>query len=101
MPGYSEIGICNLALRRIGVRKVITDLGGESEEEIAANACYDHARDTVLDMFPWPFAMKYVMLDLVEDFSEDTSDEIHEWGYSYRYPTDCLKLRRIVTGVGR
>jgi len=102
MAGYSVISICNLALRRVGSRKTITDLGSnESEEAIHCNALYAHARDTVLDAFPWPFAMKYATLDLVEDLSEEEDDENRDWNYSYRYPTDCLKVRRIVTSAGR
>ncbi len=43
--------------------------------------------------FNWPFAKKFADLALVEEEPNDG-----EWGYSYRYPSDCLMTRRILTG---
>jgi hypothetical protein len=42
--------------------------------------------------FAWPFCSAIADLGLVE---EDPTDE---WGYSYRYPADCLRIRRILSG---
>src|SRR5690606_28194143 len=39
------------------------------------------------------FATRIVALGLVEE--EPNS----EWGYSYRYPSDCLMVRRFITGI--
>jgi hypothetical protein len=91
MSGYSPVGICNLALRRVGAKRTISALTESSQEAQVCNAMYPHARDTVLDTSPWPFAMRYADLALVEE------DPSNEWAYSYRYPANCLKIRRIVS----
>lgn len=82
-----------MALSHLGHGKELTNV--ETDTESAASACrrfYDDARDAVLADFAWPFASKTVALGLIE---EDPNDE---WGFSYRYPTDCLEARRILSG---
>lgn len=87
--------ICNLALSSLGTGEDIADYATEDSEE--ARACrrfYELARDNVLRDFPWSFATKKgIALNLIE---EDPNDE---WGYSYRYPSDCINLRRILSGM--
>lgn len=97
---YTEVQIANLALARIGHSQRITALASETTP--AARACnlfYEPMRDSVLRDFAWPFASKIEALALVE---QDPNDD---WGYSYRYPTDCIRALRMVTGdrgpVGR
>lgn len=90
----SETEICNLALSHLGVGKEISDLETDRSEE--ASACrrfYDSTVEKALADFPWPFATRFATLALVE---EDPTDE---WAYSYRYPSDCLKIRRILSGA--
>jgi len=41
---------------------------------------------------PWPWATRFAELAFVEE------DPTEEWAYSYRYPTDCLTIRRILSG---
>jgi hypothetical protein len=50
-------------------------------------------RDAVLRDHPWPFAKRRATLALVEE------DPVDEWGYSYRVPSDCVYLRRLVSGT--
>lgn len=86
--------IANLALSHLGVGKEISNLDTDSSSE--GSVCrrfYDTCLEATLRDFPWPFATKIAALGLVE---EDPNDE---WGYSYRYPSDCLKLRRILSGL--
>lgn len=90
----STTAIANLAISHLGIGKEIANLITERSAE--AQACrrfYETARDITLRDFSWPFATKINALGLVE---EDPNDE---WGFSYRYPTDCLKLRRILSGI--
>ena len=90
----SETEICNLALSHLGIAKEIANL--ETENSAEANAMrrfYVTARDETLREFAWPFATKQVALGLVE---EDPTDE---WGFSYRYPSDAVALRRILSGI--
>jgi len=86
--------ICNLAISHLGISKDIANVTTEQTAE--AKACrrfYDIAREAVLKDYNWPFATKIATLNLVE---EDPNDE---WAYSYRYPSDCLYARRILSGV--
>lgn len=85
--------ICNLAISHLGISKDIANVTTEQSAE--AKACrrfLDIARETVLKDYNWPFATKMATLNLVE---EDPNDE---WAYSYRYPSDCLYARRILSG---
>lgn len=90
----SDTEICNMALGHLMVDNDISELS--TERSLEARSCrkyYETVRSQVLRDFPWPFAKRLVTLALVE---EDPSDE---WAYSYRYPSDCLMLRRILSGT--
>jgi len=90
----TSVAICNMALRHAGVSTEIANLETESSE--AANACrrfYEISREAALRDFDWPFATRFVAMALVATNPSD------EWAYAYRYPTDCLKFRRIESGV--
>ena len=90
----STTEICNMALSHLGHGKEINNVDTETSSE--ASACrrfYEIARLTTLRDFPWPFATKIEELSLVEE------DPNAEWGFSYRYPPDCLKFRRILSGT--
>lgn len=83
-----------MATSHLGVGKEIANIDTEQSEE--ASACrrfYDVARKSVLADLDWTFATKFAVLGLVE---EDPSDE---WDFSYRYPSDCITLRRILSGM--
>jgi hypothetical protein len=89
----SEIEICNIALGRIKVSRQIAALDEGSVEADQCARFYANARDNVLVDFAWGFANRYVALGLV---AEDPSPE---WAFAYRYPTDCLRARYLVTGT--
>jgi len=85
-----------LALSHLAVAGVtfeIQDLATESSKE--AQACrrfYAQTRDEVLRDFPWPFATMIDTLALV------ATQPNQEWAYAYRMPSDCLRVRRILSG---
>lgn len=86
--------ICNLALRHLGISKEIANVTTEQSAE--AKACrrfYDDTRKSVLADYSWPFATRIAALNLVE------TDPNEEWNYSYRYPTGCLFIRRVLSGT--
>lgn len=90
----SKTEIANLALSHLGIGVKIANIDTErSEEARAARDYFDISRDAVLRDFDWPFASKIADLALVE------ADPNDEWGYSYQYPSDCIKLRRILSGI--
>src|SRR4051812_32897245 len=89
----TDVGICNMALGHLAVGKAIGALTEASQEARACLRFYEQARDEVLRDFPWPFATTVEALALV------AVQPTTEWGYSYRYPLNCLALRRIPSGV--
>ena len=90
----SDTEIANLALNHLGIGKEIQNLTTDTSDE--ATACrrfYEIARDILFRDFNWPFATKIIALDLIEE------DPNSEWDYSYRYPTDCLRTIKILSGI--
>lgn len=93
----SATEIANLALSHVGSSSDIADLDTEASAE--ATACrrfYATCLRQTLRDFHWPFATKYAALGLVEETPAAIDGE---WAYSYRYPSDCVKFRRIVSNV--
>lgn len=89
----SKTEICNIALSHLNIGKEIANVDTEQSQE--ASACrrfFETSRDATLRDFSWPFATRFATLALVEDAPTV------EWEFSYRYPSDCLKIRRIVSG---
>jgi hypothetical protein len=84
----------NIALSRIGVSKVITDLVAENTMEAAILRLHVKTDvEAVLADFPWPFATRYASLVLVAG-SEAAPANV-DWVYSYRAPTDLVVARRL------
>jgi hypothetical protein len=92
----STTQIANMALAHLGNSKLIASLTENSDLARSCNAFYETARDKVLEDFNWPFARKFVTLGLVE---EDPTGIDDEWSFSYRYPSDCLMARRLISGI--
>jgi hypothetical protein len=94
----SKTEICNQALGHLGVSREIGNVETENSEEAAAcRRFYPIALEMILTAFPWPFAGKFAALGLVAA----SPAEAPEWAYSYRYPSDALELRRIVSATRR
>lgn len=92
MAYSTEIG--NFALGHIGVNYEISDLETEqSREAKAIRRFWDVCLEQVLRDHPWGFATKVLTLNLVEE------DPNTDWLFSYRYPSDCLFVRKILSGV--
>ncbi len=89
----SEVEIANLALSHLGIGKEIALLTEKSEEAAACRRFYTTLRDASQRDFPWPFCTKIIAVGLVE------ADPNDEWSFSYRYPSDCMKMRRILSGT--
>lgn len=90
----SATEICNIALSHLNIGKEIANVETEQSQEAAAcRRFYEAALTATLRDFSWPFATRIVALALIE---EDPNDE---WQYSYRYPVDCVRVRRVLSGV--
>lgn len=89
----SDTEISNMALSHLGVGYEIQNLETEQSQEAAACRRYfEIALKTTLTDSTWPFANATASLALVEE------EPNTEWGYSYRYPVDCLHATRILSG---
>jgi hypothetical protein len=88
-----------MAIGHTGSSQLISLLTELSTEAQQCNLYFDQAVETTLEDFPWPLATKYGTLALVTDNSDVTTP--YDWLYGYRYPTDCIHVRRIVTVLGR
>lgn len=91
---FTKTKISNLALSHLGSSKTIANF--DTERSAEANACreyFDTCVEEVLQGFHWPFATKIASLGLLE------TDPNSEWAYSYQYPSDCLDIRRILSGT--
>lgn len=89
----SEEAVCNLALGHLGISEEISLLS--TDRSLAAAACrrfFTTARDISQRDFQYPFTTKFATLSLVE------TQPNSEWLYAYRYPSDCLYFRRILSG---
>lgn len=86
----SIVQICNMALGNIGISQTIASLDEKSKEAATCKRYYEQARDELLRDLDWPFATRYVTLALVAEAPNSA------WGYSYRYPQDCEKVRRVL-----
>lgn len=84
----SIVSICNLALSNIG-KDNISSLTEASAEARACNQFYEHARDTLLQVYPWRFA------GVTQSLASVTNDKVGEWSHAYALPSDYLKARWI------
>jgi hypothetical protein len=83
--------ICNMALSHLAISKEISNFETDTNQE--AKACrrfFTPVVEKTLREFPWQFATQFQTLGLVAE------DPTTEWNYSYRYPSDCLMIRRIL-----
>lgn len=84
------VEICNLALSRIGDSATVSSIDppeGSAQAEHCA-MFYPLARDTLLESFPWHFALKRARMPLVEYESK-------QWAFCYGIPDDCLRILNI------
>lgn len=90
----SEVQIARLALQHIGDRFDITSLTEASPEAEQVNLVFADVRDMVLREHPWKFARKYVSP------AELSGTAPANWAYMYAYPSDAMRVIRIVNPLG-
>jgi hypothetical protein len=84
----SEVEICNLALSNIRAGSI----NSLDEDSLQAQQCklkYPIMRNRCLTELAWGFNRKLRALSVL-------TTEIFNWAYAYQYPTDCLKIHRLV-----
>lgn len=82
---YSQVGIINLALGRIGVKK-ISSMTEDSMQAIAAKVVWDYLLDEVLQAKDWKFAKTRAVL------AKSVTIPEYGWDFAYPLPGDFLRL---------
>lgn len=84
----SEIDICNLALGHVRAGTI----SSLDENSVQAKQCklnYPLMRDQMLQGSPWQFAGSIKPLAML-------FTEVFNWAYVYQYPSDCLRVNRLI-----
>lgn len=82
----SETSIANMALAKIGAKRINNIETDSSLEAIQCRTHFEQTRDALLRSFEWPFATARVEL------SEDATAPDFEWSHQYILPDDFLRL---------
>lgn len=90
MTFLSKVQIGNMALGHVAVGKQIESFTEDSQEALSIRQWYDISRLSMLEMYDWTFARREAELAELDDAASD------EYQFRYIYPTDCLKVRRLV-----
>jgi hypothetical protein len=90
----SEVQIARLALQHLGDRFDLTSLTEATPEAEQVNLVFANVRDMVLREHPWKFARKYASPAAL------SGDAPGNWAYMYTYPSDALRIIRIVNPLG-
>jgi hypothetical protein len=84
----SETTICNIALGKLGARRIIA----LDEESVEARACllhYAETRDEVLRAHRWNFAIRR------ETLTQNATPPAFDWMFAYQLPVDCLRVLQV------
>ena len=82
----SVTSICNMALARIGAKRINDYEADTSLEAIQCQTHYEPLRDALLRGHSWRFASARATL------SADPTAPVFEWDYKYALPADCLRV---------
>jgi hypothetical protein len=81
----SAVDVCNSALVQIGASR-ITSLTDNTDAARTCNQLYEAARDKLLRMHPWNFAIKRLVL------AEETTTPEFDFDHKFGLPADCLRV---------
>lgn len=86
----NDVGICNLALGRVGqgASRPIQSITEDSEPARACHRVFEHMRDLLLRDYVWPFALRVQALSPV-------TDEVPGWERVYAMPANCRFIHAI------
>jgi hypothetical protein len=84
----SIVDICNLALSHVRGGS-INSIDENSTQAVQCRLHYPILLQQITQDSPWQFASAIKPLSLL-------IEEIFGWGYVYQYPTDCLRINRII-----
>ena len=82
-----DTGICNLALARIGCKRITSLATDSSNEAVKCRDLYISTRDALLRVHPWSFAITTVSL------TPTTAVPVSKhWKYEYSLPSDFIRI---------
>ncbi len=84
---YSQLGVINLALYRLGVRK-LSSLTDGTPQQIQAVDVWEYIRDEVLETREWRFAKTR------EKLARAPVSPLYTYDFAYVLPADFLKMAR-------
>jgi hypothetical protein len=93
----NAVDLCNLALAHLGDEAEVVAIDPPDGTVQAAHCAryYPLARDALLEMAPWTFAVKRVPLAELE-----TNPASDDWAYAYSLPSTCIRpLSALVPGA--
>lgn len=100
MAVSDEVGVYNLALNAVGER---SNLSSPTENSRQAEVCrlwYETVRNHILSAAPWPEAMAFDYLALLDEQDNNTwtaGEPRPGYRYVYAEPSDCLRPRYLST----
>lgn len=86
---FSQVGISNMALQRIGARGQIASLTESSPNAVKINTVWDLLFSEVLSERDWKFAKLRVQLQ------QSTLTPVYGYQYAYGLPADFLRIVKI------
>jgi len=96
---YDETVICNLALDKVGAKRISNITGSSVQAEKCALSYY-HVRNSLQRIYLWRFNADRAQLAQNASWDTDTSDQQFEWEYRYALPADFVRLRAIYDSSG-
>ena len=104
----SPADVLNLALVRIGYSKAVGNLYDGSDAANKALTIYAQTRDDLIRDGEWDFCRRDVAATLLKSGPDNYCDHPWDgatmpavpWRFSYAYPGDCLKVRRMNPAPG-
>jgi hypothetical protein len=86
----TEVDVSNLALSRLGDSATIASLDESSRQADHCRRFLPIARDTLLELHAWKFAVKRVVPALRDDLANTS------WGYVYEEPTNLIRVLSVL-----
>ena len=91
MP-LAQLDVANFAIAHLAIGRPIGAMNEATQAAKVMTQFYNRARDESLRAYDWPFATKFATLVKVAGPSPRASVD---WLYSYTYPADCIRARKI------
>lgn len=97
---YGETEICNLALDRIGAKRIGSIDSTTAPQAEKCRLHYYHIRNVLQRAHKWRFNADRAKLAQDASWDTDNSDQQFEWDYRYTLPSDFIALRSIYSSSG-